>query len=140
MLKIVPSKDILKNEHHLEKFSVLIANKPDTFNSIAHESKTEMEIDIPHDQMGKKMNVFASVAIKEAMLQNTAEQTGKKLTEDYHQNKPLLKEQRRNVSKLPGFVGTEKRTALVLKGIIEGSRVLFVLGIGASICLISKDK
>ena len=90
--------------------------------------------------MGKKMNVFASVAIKEAMSRNTAEQTGKKLTVDYRQNKPLLKEQGRNVSKLPSFAGTEKRTTLVLKGIIEGSRVLCVLETGAFICLISKDK
>ena len=55
-------------------------------------------------------------------------------------NKPLLKEQGRNVSKLSSVAGTEKRTTLVLEGIIEGSRVLFVLDTGASICLISKDK
>ena len=75
----------LKRKHHLEKFSVLIANKPDIFNIIAHESIAEMEIDIHHNQMGKKMNIFASVAIKESMLRNTAELTGKKLTVDYRQ-------------------------------------------------------
>ena len=53
---------------------------------------------------------------------------------------PLSKEQGRNVSKLSSIAGSEKRTTLVLEGVIEGSRVLCVLDTGASICLMSKEK
>ena len=55
-------------------------------------------------------------------------------------SQPLSKEQGRNVSKLSSIAGSEKRTTLVLEGIIEGSRVLCVLDTGASICLMSKEK
>ena len=55
-------------------------------------------------------------------------------------SQPLSKEQRKNVSKLSSIAGTEKRTTLVLEGVIEGSRVLCVLDTGASICLMSKEK
>ena len=55
-------------------------------------------------------------------------------------SQPLSKEQGKNVSKLSSIAGSEKRTTLVLEGIIEGSRVLCVLDTGASICLMSKEK
>ena len=55
-------------------------------------------------------------------------------------SKPVMEEHGRNVSKLSSVAGSEKRTTLVLEGIIEGSRVLCVLDTGASICLMSKGK